>query len=410
MVSRSPMLQMQILQPSNRNEIKKLMRDIKVDPYGIEIMLPKASFYVVKLKPLSNISANILKQEMLSFGGDAAVARGALTGKARRTDCLLIGNLAQFNKLIEKLKKQPFGLDSLAGDLESNLVNYRKDEFDLHLGSRKLHLGQDRTCIMGIINLTPDSFSGDGMYNLAFNSNPDIAVAIADKMVSDGADIIDIGGESTRPGAKPVSVKEELKRTIPVIKRIAKRIKAPISIDTYKPEVARAALDNGASLINDISGLSTAMAKVAARYKVGVVIMHMKGKPKTMQHNPAYESLIDEITGYLSESIERAVASGVKREKIIIDPGIGFGKTPEHNLEILKNLKNFKILGRPILAGPSRKSFIGKILNAPVEERIFGSVSAAIVAANNGANIIRVHDVMAVKEAVKVLNAINKAG
>ncbi|MDD4894635.1 MAG: dihydropteroate synthase [Candidatus Omnitrophica bacterium] len=405
---------MRILQPSNHNELKKLMQDIKVDPYGIEIMLPKASSYVIKINSLSNISANILKQEMLSFGGDVAVARGALTGKASRTGCLLMGNLAQFNRLVEKLNRQPFGLDRLAHDLSDNLANYQKDEFSLCLGSHKLSLKQNKTCIMGIVNLTPDSFSGDGLHTakLITHSSKLNAVikTIIEKMADDGADIIDIGGESTRPGARPVSVKEELGRTIPVIKKIAKSINAPISIDNYKPEVARAALDNGASLVNDISGLSKAMAKVVAKYKAGVVIMHMKGKPRTMQDSPVYKFLLDEIIEYLSKSIDRAVDSGVEREKIIIDPGIGFGKTPEHNLEILKNLRDFKILGRPILAGPSRKSFIGKILNKEPKERIFGSVAAAVLAANNGANIIRAHDVMAVKQAMKVLNTINNAG
>ncbi|MBI3991424.1 MAG: dihydropteroate synthase [Candidatus Omnitrophica bacterium] len=401
---------MRILHPGNHKELRKMMQDIKVDPYGMEIMLPKATACLVRINSLSNIAANILKQEMLSFGGDVAVARGALTGKARKTDCLIMGNLAQFNRLTEKLNRQPFGLNRLAHDLSCNLDNYLKYKFNLKLGRYKLGLRQDKTYIMGIVNLTPDSFSGDGFYlsPVACRLPPvDRIIAFAEKMVKDGADIIDVGGESSRPGAKPVPVKEELTRVIPAIKILAKKIKAPISVDTYKPEVAEQALDNGAALVNDISGLTNSrMRKVVARYKAGVVIMHMKGKPRTMQSSPVYKNLIEEIIDYLDKAISRAVASGIDEESIIIDPGIGFGKTFEHNLEILKRLKEFKILGRPILAGPSRKSFIGKILGAGPKERIFGTISACVLAVRNGANIIRVHDVKAVKESLRVADAV----
>jgi len=383
------------------------MQDIKVDPYGIEIMLPKATACLVKINSVSNIAANILKQEMLSFGGDVAVARDALTGKAKKTDCLLMGNLAQLSRLTEKLNRQPFGLDRLAHDLSDRLTNYQKDEFNLSLGRYKLSLKQGRTYIMGIVNLTPDSFSADGLYRVTSSENR-VASAIdfAEKMAEDGADIIDIGGESTRPGAKFIPVEEELERTIPVIKKLAKKIKVPISIDTYKPEVARQALDSGAVMVNDITGLNRKMAKIVSKYKAGAVIMHMKGNPRTMQNNPVYKSLIDEIIEYLDRAITRAVDCGIDKEKIVVDPGIGFGKLLEHNSQILNRLKELKILGRPILVGPSRKSFIGKILDAGPQERVFGTISACVLAVKNGANIIRVHDVRAVKEATKVLNTI----
>jgi dihydropteroate synthase len=274
---------------------------------------------------------------------------------------------------------------------------------------------------MGVVNLTPDSFSADGLYRQGPSGDsplwgqspvrngtiPKEVISYVEKMVGDGTDIIDIGGESSRPGAKRVPVKEELARTIPVIKMLAKRIKVPISIDTYKPEVAQQALDNGAVIVNDITGLrNPKMLKIFSKHKAGVVIMHMKGNPRTMQENPAYESLIDEILRYLDKAMEGAICAGIKREKIIIDPGIGFGKAPEHNLEILKRLREFKILGRPILVGPSRKSFIGKILNVGPKERIFGTVSACILAVKNGANLVRVHDVREVKQALKVMEEI----
>lgn len=417
---------MRILPISNPQDLKQIMQDIKVDDYGIKIMVPKGIGYLVKINALSCIAANILKQEMLSLGGDVAIARDALTGRTKRTDCLLIGNLSQFNRLNEKLNRQPFGLNRLAKDLSGVLTNYQKDCFRLNLGRYKLNLRPRRICIMGVVNLTPDSFSGDGLYRDMGCGIRDAGYGMRDaqfatryplpttriidfveKMVSDGADIIDVGGESTRPGAKAISVKEELIRTIPIIKKLAKKIKVPLSIDTYKPEVAKQALDNGAVIVNDITGLrDPRMLKIIAKYKAGVVIMHMKGNPTTMQKNPIYKSLIDEIIDFLDKAIKRAVETGINKDRIIVDPGIGFGKTLEHNLEILKGLREFKTLGYPILVGPSRKSFIGKILKVEPQERIFGTISACVLAATFGAHILRVHDVKAVKEALKVTDAI----
>ena len=400
---------MRILQADNRQALTRFMQEIKVDPYGIKIMVPKGMAFLVKMNALSNISANILKQEMLSLGADAAIAKDALTGKVKKTDCLLMGNLAQLLRLNEKLKKQPFGLNRLAQELSLAIGNYQNDKFTIKLGIYSLNFSR-RPYIMGIVNLTPDSFSGDGLYKLsAVSYQPSAAMDYVEKMVGDGADIIDIGGESSRPGGKSVSIKEELERTIPLIKNIAKKIKVPISIDTQKPEVARQALDNGAVMINDISGLrNPKMRKVVARYKAAVVIMHMKGNPRTMQKNPVYRSLIDEITAYLDTSIKLALEAGIAKDKIMIDPGLGFGKTVGHNLEIIKRLKEFKILGFPILIGPSRKSFIGKILNLEPKERIFGTVPACVLALENGANMVRVHDVKEVKQAITIEEAINK--
>ncbi len=402
---------MRILNSQGSGKIKKIMQDIWVDKAGIRIMLPKSKNYLIKINNLSNICANILKQEMLSLGGDVAIARGALTGKSKRTDCLIMGNRAQFNRLNCKLRSQPFNLERLSKDISLTIENYERHKFLLNLGRYKLHLG-NKTKIMGVVNLTPDSFSGDGLYQkseVRSQKSEDDIIDFVERMVKDGADIIDVGGQSSRPGARPVSVKEELRRTLPVIKRLRNKIKVPLSIDTYRPEVAKACLDNGASIVNDITGLrDPKMVKVAAKYKCGVVIMHMKGMPKTMQDNPRYKSLIDEIIEYLKRAINRVLDCGIDREKIIIDPGIGFGKTLQHNLSILNNLDEFKVLGRPILVGPSRKSFIGTILNLPPKERIFGTVSSCVLAVKNGAHIVRVHDIKQVKEAVRVMDAINK--
>jgi len=398
-----------VLEISNPQDIRQIMQNIQVDPYGIDIMLPKAVTYLLRLNSVSNITANILKQEMLSLGGDVAVARGVLTGKIKKTDCLLMGNLSQFNRLNAKLNKQPLGLNKLAKDLDFTLNNYQSNKFMLDLGRFKLNLGK-KTHIMGVLNLTPDSFSGDGFYASCSVRRAPCAeeiVALAEKMAGDGADIIDVGGESSRPEAMPVSLKEELKRTIPAIKVLGKKINLPISIDTYKPEVAEQALDNGAVIVNDISGLSNPkMLKLVAKYKAGVVIMHMKGKPRSMQNNPQYASLIDEIIEFLSDAINKAEAGRIDKQRIIVDPGIGFGKTLAHNLEILNELSEFKVLGKPILVGPSRKSFIGKLLNVPADQRISGTVSSCVLAAKLGAKIVRVHDILEVKQALAITDAI----
>jgi dihydropteroate synthase len=397
---------MRIFRFSCSGEVKKIMREIGVDPYGAKIMLPKAATFLIRLNAINNIAANILKQEMLSLGADAAIARGALTGKTKKTDILLIGQLAQFNALVNKLKIQPFGLQQLAKELGENIKNFTKNDFVLPLRKGFLNLSK-KTQVMGIINLTPDSFSADGLYRQPSNNYPDLALKKALAMVADGADIIDLGGQSSRPGAKNISTKEELRRTEPVVKLLAKKINAPISIDTTKPEVAKAALDAGAQIINDIFGLrDKRMIKVAAQYKAAVVIMHMLGKPSNMQKIIAYESLIDDIAIYLKKAIDSAQAGGIKPDKIIIDPGVGFGKTPMHNLEIIKHLADFKALGKPLLIGPSRKSFIARVLGSNSQSRISGSLAACVMAAERGANILRVHDVKEVNQSLKIVEAV----
>ena len=327
---------MRIFRFSSLREVKKILAEIGVDPYGAKIMLPKITTFLIRLTAINNIAANILKQEMLSLGADAAIAKGALTGKTKKTDVLLIGQFAQFNALVAKLKIQPFGLQKLSGELEENIKNFTKHDFILSLRKGFLNLN-DGTKIMGIINLTPDSFSNDGLYRKFSKNYPDLALKKAQALVNDGADIIDLGGESSRPGAKSISVKEELSRTIPVVKLLVRNINLPISIDTTKPQVAKAALDAGAQIINDICGLrDKRMIKVAAEYKAAVVIMHMLGRPVNMQKVIAYKSLIEEIILYLKGAIFSAQEAGIEPDKIIIDPGIGFGKTPAHNLAIIK--------------------------------------------------------------------------
>jgi dihydropteroate synthase len=259
---------------------------------------------------------------------------------------------------------------------------------------------------MGILNVTPDSFSDGGLH---FDRSS--AVDRGLRMVDDGADIIDVGGESTRPGAEPLSLDEELRRTLPVIEALSSKIKVPISIDTYKADVAQEALKAGASIVNDISGLrfDPEIPAVVSRHGVPVVIMHMKGSPKNMQKNPLYGALIPEIMDYLRSGIALAVKAGIPEDRIIIDPGIGFGKTFDHNLEILHNLDKFTSLGRPVLIGPSRKAFIGKILdNAPAIERTEGTAAAIAISIMKGANIVRVHDVREMAKVARVADAIKR--
>ena len=404
-----PDLMIRILEVSNQKDLDKIMREIQVDPYGIRIMAPKGIMYLARVSPVTAIAANILKQEMLSLGGDVAIARGALTGRVKKTDCLLMGNLSQLGRLCLKLNRQPFGLALLGQELSATLENYQKDNFVLDAGRYTLRLKR-RAHLMGIVNMTPDSFSGDGLYqSAARGARPAVEGVIAhvEQMVRDGADIIDIGGESSRPGARPVKAREEINRTAPLIRELAKRIKVPISIDTCKPQVAEAALDSGASMVNDITGLRNGrMLKAAARHRAAVVIMHMKGSPRTMQKNPVYGSLMNEILGFLAQGVLRASQAGIKRNSIIVDPGIGFGKTKEHNLKILKHLQELRSLGQPLLVGLSRKSFIGKVLNVEAQGRLAGTISACVLSVKNGAHIVRVHDVLAVKQALQVLDAV----
>jgi len=260
-----------------------------------------------------------------------------------------------------------------------------------------------RTCIMGILNVTPDSFSPGAVYK-----DPAVALKHADQMVSLGADIIDVGGESSRPRAEAVEEKEEIERVVPVIKAIKRSLKVPVSIDTCKSEVAREALKAGADIVNDITALrgDEKMARVAAEFNAAVILMHMKGTPRTMQKAPLYNDVVEEIYSYLSESASLAESAGVAPEKIIVDPGIGFGKTLEHNIEILRELKKFKKLKKPVLVGTSRKSLIGELIDKNVDERIFGDLALFALAIQNGADILRVHDVGAAYDCTRVADSI----
>ncbi len=261
-----------------------------------------------------------------------------------------------------------------------------------------------RTYVMGIVNVTPDSFSDGGKF---FSVNA--AVSHALRLIDEGADFIDIGGESTRPGSEPVPLDEELRRTIPVIKQLVSKTSIPISIDTYKADVARAALDAGAQIVNDISGATfdVKMMDTVAEYKASMVLMHIQGTPKTMQQQPSYNHVVREVTTFLMTQAKKAEEAGV--QQIIIDPGIGFGKTFEHNIQLLQKLSLLSSLGYPLLIGVSRKSFIGTILNLPPSERVEGTAAAITVSIMRGAHIVRVHDVKEMKRVAMVTDVLKKS-
>lgn len=269
----------------------------------------------------------------------------------------------------------------------------------LDCGGRALDLS--RVAIMGILNVTPDSFSDGGIF-----ADRERAIAYARAMVDDGADIVDVGGESTRPGAGGVSAAQEMGRVVPVIESLTRELSVPISVDTSKPEVMRAAVAAGAGFINDVRALREPGAlDEAAELKRPVCLMHMLGEPRTMQNDPKYGDVVSDVRDFLKERVAAAIAGGIAREHVVIDPGFGFGKTVAHNLELLRRLREFSDLG-PIVAGLSRKSMIGKLLGLPVERRQHASVALALLAAQNGARILRVHDVAATAQAVRAWEAV----
>lgn len=264
----------------------------------------------------------------------------------------------------------------------------------------------DRTRVIGIVNVTPDSFSDGGCF-----ADAPSAIAHGLEMHAAGADYVDVGGESTRPGSDPVSAEVEIERVVPVIERLARHLPGiPISIDTRKPEVAAAALAVGAAIVNDVSaGSDPEMFELAGRHRAGIVLMHMKGDPKTMQVAPSYDDVVAEVHEYLRERIEAAEFAGIEPERIVVDPGIGFGKDLSHNLELIRRIDAFLDLGRPLLVGPSRKRFIGTLLDLPEDERVEGTAAAVAWSVSRGAHVVRVHDVKEIVRVVRVVDAIAKA-
>ncbi|MEI8390200.1 MAG: dihydropteroate synthase [bacterium] len=381
---------------------EKVIQEIGFDKSYLKQALSKYKFNLYKIQDLTCPQASIIKQLALSIGADAAIHREVLTCKIDKTDILISCTDSQLKLLFEKLKKQPFGLAKLAGNL-SELLN--KIPHPIKIRGKTFDWTQ-KTYIMGILNVTPDSFSDGGKFN-----TPEKAFEQAKYLIQSGADIIDIGGESTKPFSGEVHQDEELNRILPVLEKIREFDEnIAISIDTRHSIVAKEAIKAGADIINDVSGFDwdLNMIDVASELQVPVVIMHSKPNPETMQINPTYEkNIIDAIYESLSNKVMKAVSSGIKPENIIIDPGIGFGKTLEHNIEIIKRVKEFKSLGCALLVGVSRKSMITNILkSSSSEETEEANISLNAYMASQGANIIRVHDTGKHFKAFKVLDRI----
>ncbi len=389
-----------IVRKIKKNNLTEELSLVGVDQRAFEHFLKKSEAIIIKIYDIDSRGANILKQEFLSAGGDVAVHSDVASFKKERTDCIIIGNAKAYRLVIEKLKNEPyFGLSKVREKLEEvtkekkfPIYKIRNNEFDFN----------GNFYLMAVLNITPDSFSDGGKY-----INTESAVERAKEMIDEGADIIDIGGESTRPGAEAVGEEEEIRRVIPVVSRIREFSDVPISVDTYKSKVAFEAIKCGADIVNDISGLQfdTEMIRVVKDFNVPVVVMHIKGTPKDMQKNPQYNDLMREILEYFEERIKTLRESRI--EKVFIDPGIGFGKRYEDNLKILNNLNEFTVFNLPVLVGSSRKSFIGTALSGrDVNDRLYGSLAAGAIALLNGASILRVHDVKPHKDLVKIIRAI----
>ncbi len=383
-----------LLTVSNEAGARRELQLVGCDPGGIERMAGKMLGRVVKISAVPCRSANILKQEMLALGGDAAVARGTVACALPATDVLLIGSQRQLADLARKLAAQPFGLAELGGRLAVLLTVLAKPA--TALAGRSCRLDCDRPLIMGILNVTPDSFSDGGRYN-----SIETALEQARGMAGEGADLLDIGGESTRPGAPAVSAEQELERVLPVVEALRRECPLPLSVDTNKSVVAREVLAAGAEFINDISGFSfdPEMAATVAAADGGAFLMHTRGRPETMQQDTAYADLLGEVLAGLEAALQQARTAGIPEEKLAVDPGIGFGKDAAGNLELLRRLPELLSLGRPVLLGTSRKGFLGRILDQPdPNQRLHGTMATVALGVAAGARLFRVHDVGPARE------------
>ena len=373
------------------------MARMDVDPGGIEIMEGKSRHLLIRFDNIDLRAALILKQDMLSLGGEAALSRHAAGLTVDTSPVILMGTAKQLLRLVKKLGDQPFGLDKIGNSLEILLEeNFRGRSFVV--GDRDL-LEDNNVLIIGVLNVTEDSFSDGGRF-----LEKEKAVQRGMDMLSEGADIIDVGGESTRPGSRSISVETEASRVIPVIQDLAMAGVQYISTDTTKADVAKKALDAGATIVNDISAMTfdPEMPKVAADSGASVFLMHTRGSPETMQEQTEYEDLMGEVYNYLDQAVHRATGAGIGKERICVDPGIGFGKTTEQNIELIGRVGELRSLGTAVMVGASRKSFIGDILDLDVHERLEGSLAAAVASVMSGADMVRVHDVAETLKAVRI--------
>jgi len=378
---------LKIYRLSDKNNNKKLLKELNVQGAGVSIMSKKMQLYIFQIKDMSTPALNILKQDALSIGAELAVPSGVITCEKSSYDAILIGNKKHIEILSKKELAQPFGLKTLAKELKKYLL----------IKSYPIQ-------IMGVINANSDSFFNGSRFQ---DKN---AIDRCLQMIEDGAEIIDIGGVSSRPNADIVSQEEELKRVQPICDMIKSQKlykKAIFSIDSYSPKVIEYALNCGFKIINDITGAKDEkVIKLAVKYGVKLSIMHMQGDPQNMQNNPQYNDIITEVGEFFEQQIIKCEELGLDRESIILDVGIGFGKTLNHNLRLIKNLKEFTKFGCEVLIGASRKSMIDMIIPTPIEERLAGTIAIHLESLNNGANIIRCHDVKEHKQAIEIHKAI----
>ena len=380
---------MQLIKLNSNFNFKEALGELGVGKVGINIMKKKMNLNLFYIKNMKTPAANILKQDALSIGAELAVPSGVINCEKKFVDAILIGNDKQIEILSKKELAQPFGLKNIALELKKFLT---KNEIK-------------PIKIMGIVNANDDSFYNESRFNSTSISN---AISKIEEMISDGANIIDIGGVSSRPKSIEVSEDEEFNRVKPIIDEIYKLKlydRVNFSLDSYRANILRYALERGFNIVNDITGLKDeAVAKVAGEFNAKVIIMHMQKSPLNMQDNPTYENLILDISNFFEERVSKAKKYGIK--DIILDVGIGFGKTLNHNIELIKNLKHFKRFGFELLIGASRKSLIDKITPCEVNNRLSGTLAIHLQAINNGATIIRCHDVKEHFQAIKVLKAI----
>lgn len=383
----------------NLEDAKKIIETSNCDECVCESFAKKIISEPFMVEGIDNRAANILKQEAISCGADVAVGKDVSLFKKGMSTVIICANKNQMEKLALKIKKQPFGLKSLSEKIID--INSTKLK-EIVCADKRISL-KNKPLVMGIVNLSPDSFFQNGIEDEA------VACEVACKMQADGADIIDVGAESTRPGSKPVMIKEEIKKIKTFLKMFRKKSKIPVSVDTYKSEVAEVALGEGADIINDIYALRYGknMAKVISKNKAGVVLMHMRKNPLTMQKNIKYNNAVSDIFDFLDNQISVALENGIKKDSIIVDPGICFGKTVENNSLIIKRLFDFKSLNVPLLVGLSNKSFLAKIMeDENLNERPVATVVANMISAINGADILRVHDVKETKKSLKIMKAL----
>ena len=397
---------LRLISPRPRGALARVLAEAGVDPHGIAIIERKTETIVMRVDRVAAPVANIIKQQLLSIGGDAAVHRDVIAGGPPQSSVYIIADRNRLAQLPAKFARQPFGLAELGAGVERLLGAMERPPARVSLPRGEIDLAAG-PIVMGVLNVTPDSFSDGGAF-----LDPGAAHERALAMIEEGARIIDVGAESTRPGAAETSAETELGRVMPVLRRLGGAIPVPLSIDTRRAAVARAALDAGAAIVNDVSGLrhDPAMIEAVRDSGAAVVVMHMQGTPETMQVNPSYTDVTGEIIAWLEERTAELVRAGIDREKIIVDPGLGFGKGSENNLTILNELGDFAGLGFPVMVGYSRKSFIGRITDREPALRLHGGLAALAKCLAGGAAFVRVHDVRETIDFLKVWKAIENAG